>query len=402
MMSEIKILVLDDEYDRACSWRDEILGFMQADITVMSKKEVSDFITELHRSRLASRNGVYEYAKGYEQFDLLIVDYDLLGLDEEASAAWSTGAEIAYTARLMSRVGPIVVVNQYGTCNFDMTMKRTLSSYADYDVGSLQITDPGLWTSSGFNGFRPWHWPNLINEVERIKAFRAFILDNLNSPAMSSLGFELEDTESPRYLTYDIAGLLGVRSGGAATFREIATNSVGLSVFNILDKDKPIVQCMPDEQLANVACAIVSHWLERVVLPGQQSVADMPHLASRYPWLLASPESSESWSALSTLNSANVLLADVSNYIAGEAFFYSRPAYWIQEVDQAFPVPEDFDISQVPDYVFCEDSSRFNPRNNSSSYPSDLIGYDNERWVEGELQCGNKDVSYEPQAYLLM
>jgi hypothetical protein len=402
MMSEIKILVLDDEYDRACGWRDEILAFMQADITVMPKREVSDFITELHRSRLASRTGNYEYAQGYEQYDLLIVDYDLLGLDEEASAAWSTGAEIAYTARLMSTVGPIVVVNQYGTCNFDLTMKRTLSSYADYDVGSLQITNPGLWTSSEFSGFRPWHWPNLVTEIERIKAFRAFILGKLDSPAISSLGFELEDTESPRYITYDIAGLLGVRPGGAATFRQIATTSVGLSVFNILDKDKPIVECMPDEQLANVACAIVSHWLERVVLPGQQCVADMPHLASRYPWLLTSPESPEAWGALSTLKSADVLIEDVARYAAGEAFFYSRPAYWIQEIDQAFPVPEEFEISQVPDHVFCEDSSKFNSRANSSSYPSDLIGYDNERWVEGELKCSDKDVSYEPQAYLLM
>ncbi|AIS18816.1 hypothetical protein LT40_16085 [Pseudomonas rhizosphaerae] len=402
MMSDIKILVLDDEYDRACGWRDEILTFMHADITVLPKKEVSDFITELHRSRLASRNGAYEYAKGYDQFDLLIVDYDLLGLDEEASAAWSTGAEIAYTARLMSRVGPIVVVNQYGTCNFDLTMKRTLSSYADYDVGSLQITSPGFWASSDFDGFRPWHWPNIVGEVGRIKTFREFIFDKLDLPVIQSLGFELADAESPRYLTYDIAGLLGVKSGGTSTFREIAINSVGLSVFNILDKDRPIVQCMPDEQLANVACAIVSHWLERVVLPGQQCVADMPHLASRYPWLLSAPQRPESWSALSTLNSADVLIENVSNHIAGEAFFYSRPAYWIQEIDQAFPVPEDFDISQVPDHVFCEDSSKFHPRSDSSSYPSDLIGFDNERWVVGELQCGGKDVSYEPQAYLLM
>lgn len=402
MKSEIKILVLDDEYKRACGWKEEILAHMQADITVLTTDKVSDFITELHRSRLASRSGIYEFAKGYDEYDLLIVDYDLLGLDAQASAAWSTGAEIAYTARLMSKVGPIIVVNQYGTCNFDLTMKRTLSSYADYDVGSLQITDIGLWKSSEFTGFRPWHWPNLLNEVGRIAKFREFIVKNLNSPIMSALGFELQDTQSTRYLTYDIAGLLGVKPGGATTFRELALNSIGLSVFNILDKDKPIVECMPEAQLANVACAIVSHWLERVVLPSQQAVADMPHLASRFPWLLQNPEARTAWTSLSTLESSTAAIPNLASFIAGESFFYSRPAYWVQEVDHSFPVPEAFEISLVPDLVFCEDSSRFHERVKSSSFPSDLIGYDNERWVEGDQKCGENDVSYEPQAYLLM
>ena len=401
-MSKINILVLDDEYDRACGWETELSKFVDANITVFKQEDVSHFITELHRSRLASRAGEYSPALGYEDYHLLIVDYDLLGLDEKASAAWSTGAEIAYTARLMSALGPIVVVNQYGTCNFDLTMKRTVSSYADYDVGSIQITDQGLWRSSGFTGFRPWHWPNLLAEVARVEAFRAFIQKNLDEPAMSALGFELENTEAPNYLAYDIAGVLGVKSGGARTFRDIALKSVGLSVFNILDKDRPIVECMPEEQLARVACAIISHWLEKVVLPNQQAVADLPHIVSRFPWLLSNPTDPDAWGKLSTLEYVDVVNPELVKHAVKNSFMYSRPAFWVEQIKEAFPVPDDFDIAQVPDLVFCEDSSRFLERDKASSYPSDLIGYDNERWVEGELQCDGKGVSYEPQAYLLM
>lgn len=401
-MSDLKVLILDDENDRALSWKERLSEFVKADITVFEKKDVSKLITELHRSRLSSRSGKFEYAVGYDEYDLFIVDYDLLGLDETDTPAWSTGAEIAYTSRLMTKAGPIVVVNQYGTCNFDLTMKRTLSSYADYDVGSEQITNPGLWKSENFSGFRPWHWPDILAEVDRLKRFRNFILGRLDERVMDTLGFELQDVTSPCYLSYDIAGLLGVKSGGSETFRDIAVNGVGLSVFNILEKDKPIVECMPDEQLASLCCAIVSHWLERIVLPGQQAVADAPHLISRFPWLLNSPEQREAWTAASTLNVPESIDQNLCNFVAGETFFYSKPAYWIQKVEQAFPVPEQFDISKVPDLVFCEDSSRFNDRSASSSYPSDLVGYDNERWVEGKLRSGDKDVSYEPQAYLLM
>ncbi|TFW43138.1 hypothetical protein [Pseudomonas fluorescens] len=401
-MSKINVLVLDDEYDRACSWKLELSKFVDANITVLKKNLVSDFITELHRSRLASRTGTFSPAIGYEDYHLLIVDYDLLGLDEHSSAAWSTGAEIAYTARLMSALGPIVVVNQYGTCNFDLTMKRTVSSYADYDVGSVQITDQGLWKSSGFSGFRPWHWPNLLTEVTRVEEFRNFIQENLDKPAMSTLGFELEDTEAPNYLAYDIAGVLGVKSGGARTFRDIALKSVGLSVFNILDKDKSIVECMPEKQLARVACSIISHWLEKVVLPNQQAVADLPHIVSRFPWLLKDPSDKRAWEKLSTLDYVDILNPDLRKHAVSNSFMYSRPAFWIERIKGAFPVPDDFNIANVPDLVFCEDSSQFLERDKASSYPSDLIGYDNERWVEGELQCAGNGVSYEPQAYLLM
>ncbi|MCH4872406.1 hypothetical protein [Pseudomonas sp. TMW22091] len=401
-MNKINILILDDEYERACSWKVMLSQFVDANITVFKQDEVSNFITELHRSRLASRAGNYSPAIGYEEYNLLIVDYDLLGLDEKASAAWSTGAEIAYTARLMSSIGPIVVVNQYGTCNFDLTMKRTVSSYADYDVGSIQIMDQGLWKSSDFTGFRPWHWPNLLTEVERIEQFRAFIQENLDEPVMKTLGFELENTDAQNYLTYDIAGVLGVKSGGARTFRDIALKSLGLSVFNILDKDKPIIECMPPEQLARVSCAIISHWLEKVVLPNQQAIADLPHIVSRFPWILSNPTDRSAWERLSTIGYADVVNPTLSTYAVKNAFMYSRPSFWVEEVKEAYPVPSDFDISQVPDFVFCEDTSRFIERDKASSYPSDLIGYDNERWVEGELQCSGNDVSYEPQAYLLM
>ncbi|MHA6193869.1 hypothetical protein ACX3YG_05795 [Pseudomonas wadenswilerensis] len=398
----MKILILDDETPRANGWKLSLDNIVQGDVTVYSPTQVSSVISELHTARLESRSGVFTPLKALDGFDLIIIDYDLLGLEMAAPTAWATGAELAYSIRLLSEVGPIVVVNQFGTNAFDLTMRRGVSSYADVDVGSAQIESPGLWQSHGFGSYRPWHWPDLHREVRRFTQLQEYILERLDQPVMKSLGFELEDPDAFNYISYEIAAFLGAsQQNKNITFRDIVRNNDGLRLFNILEKDSKILDGFPDTQMARVSAAILIHWLEKVVLPTQEVVADAPHLAAQLPWALEDAVKPTAWNSLCRLDSENIPPPFLSFTIEPE-FLYSRPVFWAEKARREITFPEGFTFAELPPLQFCEDSSSFEPEENASSFPSDVIAFDKKRWVKVVKNHELPAVNYEPQSYLLM
>jgi len=409
----MNILILDDDQPRAEDWKLEIGSNFseQVNIVVYDNSQVSSVISELHHKRLKAREGDYQTVTELDDIDLLIVDYDLLGLDTEGRSAWSTGAEVAYAARLMSTVGPIIVVNQYGTNSFDLTMRRTSPSYADLDLGSKHITSQELWKSNEFEGFRPWHWPHLSKEPARYEELSEFVQTNLDQSVTSALGLELSDYDSPRYISPELLARLGLSRDDNMTFRQLLVGSRkpdgkyqpnAISVFNILEKDAELINEMPEHVLARLGAAILSHWLERLILPNQELMADAPHLAYQYPWILTNYEDKNAWHELATFEPPPGLLSEIEKYRVTPTCLVSRAAFWAGEVRNEVSMPESFSMSKIPNIVFCEDSSCFKDKGNCSSFPSDLQTFDRERWIADDLLAGGEKVNYEPQAYLLM
>ncbi|UMZ11908.1 hypothetical protein I9018_31335 [Pseudomonas sp. MPFS] len=398
----MRVLILDDETPRATVWKKSLDALVGGEVVVYDAGQVSNLIGELHRARFNSRNGDYKPASSLEGYDLIIVDYDLLGLEMERPAAWATGAELAYSIRLMSTVGPIVVVNQFGTNAFDLTMRRGISSYADLDVGSAQITASGLWSSDGFAGFRPWHWPNLHEEVTRFENLNAFVLKHLDSPVLSVLNFELEDSDAWNFISYEMVSFLGVgQQKKETTFREMVKGNAGLRVFNILEKDEKLISSLPDEQAARIAAAILIHWLEKVVLPSQEVIADVPHLSMQLPWIVEDFSNPQAWADLCSLGDAHIPKFLIPYKVEPECLF-SRPTFWAERARRDSQFPDKFEFSKLPNIQFCEDVSRFVPEDQASSFPSDVIAFDKKRWVEIPKSSGTSTVNYEPQSYLLM
>lgn len=398
----MKILILDDETSRALLWKKALDSIVQGDVVVYETNDVSRLISELHKARFSSRDGDYVFVESLDGYDLVIVDYDLLGLEMENPMAWATGAELAYSMRLMSKVGPIVVVNQFGTNAFDLTMRRAITSYADVDVGSAQITLPGLWQSEDFKGFRPWHWPNLQREVERFHLVRDFVLKNLDQPVMSTLGFELEDSESPNFIGYEVAAFLGAgQRNKDLTFREVVTKNAGLRIFNILEKDHPLVARFPKEQIARVCTSILIHWLEKVVLPAQEVIADAPHLCVELPWVVTDGNNPDAWASVCSLN-IDVVPEKLNSFSVSPGFLFSRPVFWAERARREIAVPEGFLFSDLPSINFCENLSSFSSEQNALSFPSDVIAFDKKRWIRLDKESGASEVNYEPQSYLLM
>ncbi|EPB7178964.1 TPA: hypothetical protein ACRNCK_001004 [Pseudomonas aeruginosa] len=400
----MKVLILDDETKRALIWKKDLDSIVQGEVVVYRPDQVSELISELHKARLNARieGSNYQPVESLNGFDLMIIDYDLLGLEVGKSAAWATGAELAYSMRLMSTVGPIVVVNQFGTNSYDLTMRRGVSSYADVDVGSAQITSPGLWRSDKFEGFRPWGWPDLHKEVERFSLIQGFVLENLDHPVMSALGFELENAESTSFISYELAAFLGAgpRNKGI-TFRDVVIKNAGLRVFNILEKDHDILEKLPDDQIARICTAILTHWLEKVVLPAQEVIADAPHLCSQLPWAIKEPSNLENWMNVCSLR-AEAVPEMLSRYRVEPHFLFSRPVFWAENARREIPIPEGFQFSDLPAIQFCENLSVFSQEADSSSFPSDVIAFDKKRWIRSDDKSGASNVNYEPQSYLLM
>ncbi|MFJ2358515.1 hypothetical protein [Pseudomonas fluorescens] len=399
----MRILILDDETSRAESWKKKIENYGDFEVVVPGTGDVSKIIADLHAKRLESRKDRFCASDALRGYDLVMVDYDLLGLEAVAGgSAWSTGAEVAYAGRLMCDVGPIVVVNQFGTNSFDLTMSRTSSSYADLDVGSEQVAELSLWAIDGFSGFRPWHWPNLVSEKTRFSKMHEFVVENLDSPITHALGFEVADVESPRFIGHEILGYLGIESTEAVTFRQLLTERRDIRVFNVLEKDLPLLRNMDDYSIARVCAVVVSHWLEKIVLPNQEVIADLPHLIPQLPWALSDYSNEESWSKLCVLSESVCIPESIEKFRFQPSFMFSRPVFWAEEAKAGLDGQGEFDIHKMPDLKFCEDISSFKNTAEAKNFPSDLLSFDKERWVHGDLRCGNTSVNYEPQSYLLM
>lgn len=396
----MRVLILDDETSRAKGWREKLIALTSAEIDVPEPDEVSVLISQMHKARFDSRSGTFRNVESLGSYDLIILDYDLLGLQVEKLSAWATGAELAYCMRLITSVGPIVVVNQFGTHSFDLTMRRGISSYADVDVGSEQITLSGLWMSNGFEGFRPWHWPNLVGESARFASVKNFIQQNLDGSVAEALGLNLVDSDAENYIGYEVAAFIGAGQEKAVTFRDVVMGEAGLRVFNILEKDRPVLDCMPEEQISILSAAIVMHWLEKVVLPCQETIIDLPHLCLQIPWVVPNFEDAQAWNSLCDIGSPEIPSA-LEPYRFEPSFFFSRPVFWGVKARNRIFALDEFVFDRMPDIQFCENTSRFALSESCSDYPSDVLAFDKKRWISNEKLVAT-GANYEPQSYLLM
>lgn len=408
MIKKLNVVLLDDDTDRAKAWAEQISRFDNCIAVAPEKNEVRELIGALFKRRKEGRVGGTKFwhvkCELVDAADLLIIDYDLQNLDDNGE--WTTGSEVAYSARLVSRAKTIVVINQRGANRFDLTMVKAAESRADLDVGGVQLTNPGLWQSSGFQGYRPWHWPNLTLEPIRALEGVAFVKEHLDEPIFTSLGFS-EDFDSGRALRPEVWGKLCVDQ--KTTFRELVAPANEAQSMHLLFADVSIFR-EDDELIATIAAAITRRWLEKWVLPNQDVLSDGAHLALRMPWIIANSQDENEWHKLETLESCDGLVEGLTDFRFKPSCLFSRPVYWAEAIEaQGNGLrPDDFDYSQIPDFVFREDVSNFGRSAESRDFPSQVISIENRRWItdpESQAEMDGpqniKAVVFEPQSLLL-
>lgn len=362
----MKILIYDDVEGFRGKVREHIEGlpFVRNAFAIAApeKEEFKRLMTTLeHRRREFRETGTWDGERvDLDDVSVFVVDFDLF-----EAVPFLNGETVAYLARCFSNCG-LIVGYRYGDNSFDLTLRgvlrEELGSFTDLYVGGTQLGNPGLWrvTEATEAGFRPWHWPILPDYLRDFEKKVEDVKESLaeDVPIWQVLG--LTTPELFAMLPRSIGEFLGA-DPAETTFRQFVTESDnGLERRDVTSADD-----VSDEVVARVGAARISKWLERLVLPEQDILVDAPHLVVRYPSLLTGDvEDVEVWNKTARLTSHEEL--GMSTDLIGpfrlkKDHWLSRPVWFWDDLRECEDIPEVREPWKFkrPDWVFCEDMSRF-------------------------------------------
>lgn len=359
------------------------------DVTSMSNKifEEQMEILRTRQKRLRTSKKV-ENESLLDEVSIFMIEYDLFSsLD---SKSYFTGEDVAYLSRCFSKCELIIGINHYGDNTFDLTLRGHPESYADLNIGSEQLDNPGLWGEK-WKGFRPWYWPILPNYLERVQQRVEDVRNNLDEPISKVL--EIEDMS--RILPRSVTGFLGSQSDNT-TFSEFVSKSGNGLRRKDINPDK--------DMMARIAASRVSKWLERLVLPGQDVIVDAPHLVYRHPSLLLGDHSNiDIWNktvGFGATKSLGINYRMISDFKFKKGCWLSRDAWFWRKLFDYQKIKE---VStpwkkEVTNFCFCEDSSSFQNRKDCSEFIIDSDSPYNRRFINKKRFKG---VDYRPMVNLL-
>lgn len=383
------VLVCDDEEARRAEWVELLSPEAKKESLEIKPLEAEEFHALYHAvvarrsaARAEAADGVVE-PNDLDATLVLVVDRDLLRFNPSVD-----GEEIAYLARCYSRCGAIVGLNKYGDAAFDLTLTGHLDSFADINLGGVLIGNPGLWREP-FIGFRPWSWPLLPQLDSQLEARANAIRGRLDEPILKTLGFPADSVDSmPRSTLQQLGPDEDPRGITFSQFLKRSEYGMGL-------KD----QVSDDDVAARVAAARIGKWLERSVLPGQDVLVDAPHLVGRRPeFLRADASDLASWNAVATLDPSQLDAAIDRDALPKPVLvdWVSRPVWWNAQIPRRDGAGVTVD---VPDLVFCEDLSRFMPREATREFVADVDSPFARRYVlDVEAEAAIEFLDLERQA----
>lgn len=399
-----RVVICDDDALRAEAWASEVreIGGVQdaLDIKALPTAEFAAALDALSARRENARSEppvstTDDAASVFDGADVLVVDFDLTPdpyrlkevLDPDAAEhakealRGRSGEHVAYLARCYSSAGFIVLVNkEYQAQTFDLTMQRFTSSYADLNVTHRDLVASALWVGNGGDDvFRPWSWPRLLDAAALYRSRIAAVGDG-TAPVLEALGFSGVDRMAMTSRQLDALG----DEPDATTFDDLVENvEVGLQ-----PKDRQ----SDERQRRRIAAAAVGRWLESLVLPAQNVIIDTPHLAQRYPQVLASrADDIDAWQELTAHSAHPDGMKAVAVACEGWLSRTAWPASAAREAMANIEVP-----AETADVVFCEDISRFVALDDAVEFESDVPGPYDQRFVRRL-----KGVDYHPRVRLL-
>lgn len=395
-----KILIYDDEKPQTEAFKKNLLrGLKKAKldedfaVEILDEDKLQDSIEALHARQTGIRDNS-EFSGETTQFDdtsIFIIDYDLL---KSKAGGFVTGENIAYSVRCFSTCKLIVGLNQFGRNSFDLALKGHPESYADLNLGADQLDNPDLWRGTWGEvrrTFRPWYWPNLADSLRNFDDRVQDVKQNLDKPICEALGF---DTDVFRLFPRAVVQFIGKGEGkvpAETTFREFVTESGNC----LRPKDSTISD---EEVLARVGAARISKWLELFVLPEQDILVDAPHLASRYPSLIDGDRKKiGTWNKTAQLVGHYELglnTESIEPYRFKKDYWISRPVWFWDKLREHGQIKEMTEprLTVKPNWVFCEDASRFYNRMACREFLADTSSPFTRRFAKGF-----KNVDYRPR-----
>ena len=188
-MTALSIQIFDDSSDIAEGWSKRI-QFALEKTAIEPSIQVGDLVAVLEtirQRREAWRSGNWTLSQQpIDQMEVVVVDYDLL---DNPSASDTTGSRLAYLLRCFTQCGFIVVLNEYGSNNFDLRLGSPTAGFADSHMGDRQISNPGFWHAP-FGGYRPWYWPVIPSAAKNFNKCVQDVIGNLDLPILETLGLD--------------------------------------------------------------------------------------------------------------------------------------------------------------------------------------------------------------------
>lgn len=347
-----KIIILDDTERFQTEHREKLTRNQpwildRFDVPTVSPVEFKDALEVLGRRYASKGEKDCDTKTFFDEAVILFVDYRLV----ELSLPFITGEEVAYLARAYSDCGIIVGLNQFGGGkSFDLTLCGHPESFADVNLSDTEIENPGLW-NAGFGGFRPLHWPILPAAADAFEK-RIEELPELDGKLFEFLGFTDEVVQSlPRSVLDSIVKKRKSKDVSSSTFIDFLKSG-----FCFKGGDSTC-----DRFKKRVIAARLAKWLDRLVLGGQNTLVDAPHLIARFPSLFDGDEFSTPKLNCLVDAAPPIKNAVIDKYRFPRSNWVARPA-WFWEA-----LKNDADISEVSNpwdrkefpFRFCEDASAF-------------------------------------------
>ena len=390
------ILIFDDDVGERRQFVEELKKTLVNDetfvVSSLSDEEFKDALEVLETRRALARQSKSENFEKTCCFDsaaIFIVESDLIPLKTSL-----TGEFVAQLVRCFSHCGLILGVNQYGTNQFDLTLKNHPESFADVNVGSKQLALEGLWKNR-WSGFRPWHWPLLPKAQKDFEQRVVDLSGKLNEPIFDFL--QIPRTVSqlfPREVIEFVASKRGLKDYQSTTFAEFLKESP----HGLLGKDVKAMQSLPDSVLCRIAASRIGKWIDRLLLAGQEIIVDAPHLIRRFPSLLVGDQRGlDAFNATVGFDSPEELRLDLrklNKFQFPATHWGSRPTWFWEELRKSEEVLEVRDpwSREDVDWEFCEDGSSFFPRSECRPFEAELPSSDTRRFIRSF-----EGVDYEPQ-----
>jgi hypothetical protein len=377
------IVLFDDDAERIKTWRDKLAAVPDLEGSNVQALDPDTFakVFEALKTRQsdARATGVdtADDARVLDEADIVIVDFDLTPKTGRADLQGPTlrtlrgsfGDTFAYLTRCYTTAGYTVLVNQtFYQSTFDLTMREFEYSYADLNITDSDLGRQTLWSGrSQPDEFRPWHWPRLLDAGTFVRSLADKI--DLDAKVFATLGLDAPDV----YELFDPQQLevLGKTAPTDATFASITGPDSRFGQLS--ENERPT-----DEQRRKMAAVALTHWLERIVIPGQNILVDGPHLAQRRPHLVRDPRTVAEFNVLADLSTAAttdpVLDQDALAEARTPAADWTFRPVWLWPRSPRGPLPAD-------ELVFCEDVSYFVPIDDATEFNSGLPGPFTRRFV---------------------
>lgn len=311
----------------------------------------------------------------FDDAEIVILDNNLAHLD--VAGARLTAESIAGYIRAFTKARYVISVNKNPDVDFDLRyLVGDYSTKADLTLNDKHLANRALWSGKpedANDGFLPWYWPNLSTVAQRRSKQIEFVRNHLNVPVVEAMEFP---AEALSFLSLHAKGALCPDED--IPFEKVRFRDVFVSRDRSLPSKKEreaILEAGTQRNaalldiIARIVAADIDLWFRRDVLGPQESLVDIPHLLSRFPFLLGNrAKDINEWNKCVGVDTVPYGLDKklYNDHLAGQEFkhrfWVPTSCFWWPKLKSdeklnsyLFEAKE----SEWADVVFCEDRSVF-------------------------------------------